>query len=192
MKANVYIIAGPNGAGKTTFATSFLPNYAPCTQFVNADLIAKGVAPFAPDTAAIRAGRIMLEEIERLAKLGEDFGIETTLSGKTLLHVIRELKERGYTVHLFFLRLSTADLALSRIEARVRLGGHGVPAWIVHRRFKRSVYNFFRYYRELADFWMLIDNSGDAPMTIASKTEVGLAIIQQDAYTNLLKECGLA
>ena len=56
----VVIIAGPNGAGKTTFAEEFLPNEAGCPLFVNADLIAGGLSPFAREKAAVRAGRIML------------------------------------------------------------------------------------------------------------------------------------
>src|SRR6266478_3471288 len=56
MSSRVYIIAGPNGAGKTTFAREFLPNYADCKNFINADLIAQGVSPFSPETAAFRAG----------------------------------------------------------------------------------------------------------------------------------------
>ena len=64
---NAYIIAGPNGAGKTTFAREFLPNYAHCKNFVNADLIAGGISPLDPDAAAFRAGRLMVEEIRSLA-----------------------------------------------------------------------------------------------------------------------------
>lgn len=59
----VIVIAGPNGAGKSTFAREFLPNEAACPVFVNADLIAAGLSPFAPEKAAIRAGRLMLEEL---------------------------------------------------------------------------------------------------------------------------------
>jgi predicted ABC-type ATPase len=76
---NLYIVAGPNGVGKTTFARKFLPKYAHCENFINADLIAQGIAPFAPEKASVRAGRIMLEEIEELARKGIDFGFETTL-----------------------------------------------------------------------------------------------------------------
>ena len=60
----VIIIAGPNGAGKTTFAREFLPNEANCPVFINADLIAAALAPFAPDTAAVKAARLMLYEIK--------------------------------------------------------------------------------------------------------------------------------
>lgn len=64
MSQQILIIAGPNGAGKTTFARSFLPREANCLRFINADLIAAGISPFAPETAALKAGRLMLSEIE--------------------------------------------------------------------------------------------------------------------------------
>ena len=101
MPKNVYVIAGPNGAGKTTFAREFLPNYVHCPNFVNADLIAQGVSPFAPEDAAIRAGRLMLAEIHRLAATGADFAFETTLSGHTQLALWNRLKSQGYKVSIF-------------------------------------------------------------------------------------------
>ncbi|WP_242447284.1 hypothetical protein [Nitrosomonas supralitoralis] len=64
----IIIIAGPNGAGKTTFAREFLPNEAGSPKFVNADLIAAGLSPFAPDVVAMKAARIMLESIKELEK----------------------------------------------------------------------------------------------------------------------------
>src|SRR5260370_21456081 len=98
---NVYIIAGPNGAGKTTFAREFLPKYADCPNFVNADLIAQGLSPFSPETAAFRAGRLMLEEMEAFARHGDDFGFETTLSGRSHLNLIPALNHRRYHIPLF-------------------------------------------------------------------------------------------
>jgi len=65
----IVIISGPNGAGKTTFAREFLPNEANCPTFVNADLIAAGLSPFAPDLAAFKAGRLMLEAIADYANV---------------------------------------------------------------------------------------------------------------------------
>lgn len=86
----IIIIAGPNGAGKTTFARSFLPAEAHLPRFINADLIAAGLAPFAPETAAIRAARLMLEEIGQCARRRESFAFETTLSGLAYLRHIRQ------------------------------------------------------------------------------------------------------
>jgi predicted ABC-type ATPase len=99
MSPSAYIIAGPNGAGKTTFAREFLPNYADCRNFVNADLIAQGMSPFSPETAALRAGRLMLEEINLFMRRGADFGFETTLSGRGHLNLVRQLKKRAYGIH---------------------------------------------------------------------------------------------
>jgi predicted ABC-type ATPase len=186
MSPNVYIVAGPNGAGKTTFAKEFLPSYADCTNFVNADLIAQGVSPLLPEAAAFRAGRLMLKEIDLWAKRGADFGFETTLSGRTQLNVIRDLSKRGYSVHLFFLWVPTVELALSRVRDRVRNGGHDVPSVIVRRRFERSISNFFHYYRSLADSWILFDNSGEKPNIIALEKDGKVRIIEEELYRRIV------
>jgi len=184
---NVYVIAGPNGAGKTTFAREFLPNYAHCPNFVNADLIAQGVSPFAPEDAAIRAGRLMLAEIRRLAATEADFAFETTLSGHTQLALWNRLKSRGYRIHLFYLWLESATLAEARVRVRVQEGGHEIPAQTIRRRFSRSVENFLRY-RELADEWMLIDNSEDEPIHVASSDGGNLLIMDQERYRRICSD----
>src|SRR3954468_11492967 len=96
-----YLIAGPNGAGKTTFATEFLPDFVHCREFVNADLIAAGLSPFAPETQAMRAGRLVLTRIRELAEARQDFGFETTLAGRGYARLIADLKGSGYRVVLF-------------------------------------------------------------------------------------------
>lgn len=190
MAGNVYIIAGPNGAGKTTFAREFLPHYADCRTFINADLIAQGLSPLSPDAAAFRAGRLMLEEIQRLAASGRDFGFESTLSGRTYMPLLRELTQRGYAAHLFFLWLPTTNLALSRIRNRVRKGGHDVPARVVRRRFERSMHNFFVHYRAIAHSWILFDNSGAAPSFIAEMRDGKLSIMKRELYASLAARYG--
>src|SRR5271167_4644267 len=92
----VYVIAGPNGAGKTTFASEFLPEFVTCREFLNADLIAAGLSPFAPEKQNIRAGRLLLERIADLSNNRTDFGFETTLAGRTYVKLLTELKEKGY------------------------------------------------------------------------------------------------
>jgi predicted ABC-type ATPase len=190
MSSNLYIIAGPNGAGKTTFARKYLPSYADCRNFINADLIAQGLAPSSPETVAFRAGRLMLEEIELRAKTKENFGFETTLSGRSYLGLIRRLKERGYKVHLFFLLLPTVDLALTRVRDRVLAGGHNIPELVVRRRFGRSIRNFLAYYRQLADSWILFDNSGAIPTVVAFETKDKQSIMKPKLYEALVKSYG--
>jgi len=157
-RPHLYIIAGPNGAGKTTFARRFLPDYAKCFEFVNVDLIAGGLSPFDPERAALRAGRIMLEQIHSLAERGLDFGFETTLSGKTYVRLLQGMKKGGYLIHIFFLWINDVELALERIKLRVRNGGHAIPEATVRRRFGRSLANFLRVYKPLADSWTIFDN----------------------------------
>ena len=192
MNPNVYIIAGPNGAGKTTFAREFLPNYANCRVFINADLIAQGLSPFDPERAAFRAGRLMLREIEAQAERGEDFGFETTLSGKGHLHLVRGLKGRGFGMHIFYLWVPSAELTLARIKERVLRGGHDVPESVVRRRFEKSIRNFFGPYRVLADRWILFDNSGVVPRDVASSWRGKLRVLDERLYNQLIASYGEA
>lgn len=178
----VHVIAGPNGAGKTTFAREFLPRYAHSKHFVNADLIAQGVSPFSPEAAAFRAGRLMLDEIRRLAKLHVDFGFETTLAGRSHVGLIRDLRKRGYAVHLYFLWIPTPELAIARVHARVDAGGHAVPEPIIRRRFARSTRNFFLRYQSLADFWILYDNSGGTPFVLAFGEHATARIMDEQRF----------
>src|SRR5665647_1783091 len=127
----IVIIAGPNGAGKTTFAREFLPTDADCPNFVNADLIAAGLSPFAPDLAAFKAGRVMLEAIADHARLGESFAFETTLSGVTYAQMIPVWRIAGYTVKLIFLSLPDVEIAIERVATRVIQGGHNVPEEVI-------------------------------------------------------------
>jgi len=162
----VIIIAGPNGAGKTTFAREFLPSEAACPVFVNADLIAAGLAPFAPETAAVQAGRLMLAELERHFHAGSSFAFETTLSGRAYLRHIRQWQQAGYRVGLVFLQLRHADEAVARVAQRVLQGGHNIPESVIRRRFEAGLLNFRRHYAPVVDTWALYDNTGESPVLL--------------------------
>ena len=187
---NIYIIAGPNGAGKTTFAIKFLPEYAKCTNFINADLIAHGLSPFSPGAAAIRAGKLVLEQIHEFAKKRVDFAFETTLSGKLYVKLFKSLKKKGYEIHIFFLWVPDYDLLISRIKGRVVQGGHDVPIRDVLRRFNRSITNFFKIYQSLADSWMLFDNAGVHPILIAEMKNGKVKIIDESLYNDIIEGIG--
>ena len=156
----IIVIAGPNGAGKTTFAREYLPFEPACPIFVNADLIAEGVSPLRPEAAAFRAGRLMLEEIDRHASQGRSFAFETTLAGLGYVRRIRRWRRWGYAVKLIYLPLATPEEGLRRVEQRVRQGGHRIPEDVVRRRFDRSVANFRHVYRGLVDSWQVLDRRG--------------------------------
>ncbi len=162
----IVILAGPNGAGKTTFAFEFLSREGDCPIFVNADLIARGLSPLQADVAAVRAGRIMLEEIRNHARAGRSFAFETTLSGRLYSRWIPRWRSQGYRVKLIYLSLSSVELAVDRVGARVLQGGHGLTREVIVRRFAAGWRNMNRIYKPLVDSWVLYDNSGDVPVLI--------------------------
>ena len=160
------VIAGPNGAGKTTFAREYLPRAANVVHFVNADLIAAGLSPFQPSLAALSAGRLLLRELDRLAASRTDFAFESTLSGRSYATRIQRWKAAGYRIEFVFLRLASPRLALRRIAARVRQGGHDVARADVLRPFERGWLNFQVVYRPMADEWAVYDKSGLRPTLV--------------------------
>jgi len=166
MSKKIIIIAGPNGAGKTTFARSFLPQEAQCPRFINADLIAAGLAPFAPETAAIKAGRLMLEEMAGCAARGESFAFETTLSGIGYLAHIKAWRAAGYRVSLFFLSLPDVEDAIDRVAERVRQGGCHFAEAVIRRRFAAGLRHFHGAYKAAVDDWALYDNLGESPILL--------------------------
>ena len=165
------IIAGPNGSGKTTFAREFLPKEAGLIHFVNTDLLAAGLSPLKPELAVLKAGKLFLEELDRLARARLDFAFESTLSGLAYANRLKHWKSAGYQIEIVFLRLASPQLALRRIAARVKQGGHNVSRADVLRRFDRSWRNFQAIYKPLADAWRVYDNSGDRPQRLPSKNE---------------------
>ncbi len=186
-KPTVYVIAGPNGAGKTTFAAEFLPEFVDCQEFLNADLIAAGLSPFAPETQNVRAGKILLERIDELADDKQDFGFETTLSGRSYARMFRRMKENDYRIVLFFLWLPSADMAVARVANRVRQGGHNIPETDIRRRYESGLRNLFHLYRPLLDAWWLYDASGLHPAVIASE-EDGVMTISQTGRFEIIQK----
>ena len=162
----ILMIAGPNGSGKTTFAREFLPQEADCPIFINADLIAAGLAPFAPETEAIRAGRLMLDELDRHSAAKDNFAFETTLAGRGYVRQIRQWQNAGYVVTLLFLRLASPEEAIARVAERVRQGGHAIPESVIRRRFAAGLANFSGLYAPLVNAWALYDNSGRRPVLL--------------------------
>ena len=162
----IIIIAGPNGAGKTTFARSFLPEEAGLPRFINADAIAAGLAAFAPETAAIRAGRLMLAEINRCVSRSESFAFETTLSGLNYLAHIERWRAAGFRVSLYFLSLPNVGTAIERVALRVQQGGHHVPEHVICRRFASGLANFQRHYKLAVTEWAFYDNTGAEPVLL--------------------------
>lgn len=183
------VLAGPNGAGKTTAARTLLAENLRLLTFVNADVIAQGLAGFDPDSAALEASRIVLERLHLLAERREDFAFETTLAARSYAPWLRKLRQDGYQVHLVFFWLESADLAVARVAERVRLGGHRVPERSIRQRYKRSVRNFFDLYLPLARTWQVYDNTqAGQSRTIAFRDETGAETIEDRSLWTNMKE----
>ncbi len=186
-KPTVYVIAGPNGAGKTMFAKEFLPDYVKCRVFLNADLIAAGLSPFAPETENMRAGRLFLARIKEMTKAGTDFCFETTLAGRGYARQFAEMKRNGYRIVLFFLWLPRVELAVTRVANRVSQGGHSVPEPDIRRRFALGIRNLFRLYRPLLDRWRLFDGSELPPRLIAEADGAKVQVINAALYQLIVR-----
>lgn len=164
-----WIFAGPNGAGKTTFALNYLSRFARCDTFVNADLIASGLAPLSPESKSMAAGRTFLRQIAQHIDARRNFGFETTLAGLGHRRLIQEMQSDGWYVALIYLALPSLELAMNRVAERVRHGGHNVPEELIRRRYFRGLSNLFEVYADLVDHVVCLCNAGRDPIPVFQK-----------------------
>jgi predicted ABC-type ATPase len=187
-RPQVIVLAGPNGAGKSTMAAPLLSGAFGVDHFVNADTIATGLRALRPEQSSFAAGRIMVRRVKELGAQRADFGFETTLASRSFAPWLRGLKASGYVFNLLYLWLPSADMAVMRVQERVRLGGHDVPEEIVRRRYRRGLRNFFAVYQEMADHWRFLDNS-TVPRLLAEGSGRRVEMVRDvQQWTALCKE----
>lgn len=174
----IYVIAGCNGAGKTTFAKEFLPKEVKCLRFFNADEIARGLSPFDPRASAIKAARLLLEEVHEAIARKQTFALETTLSGKTYIRVFQQARQNGFEIELHYVWLSSPAQAIARVQERVKKGGHAVPVADIRRRFKRSILHLLEDYLPLASRWVVWDNRVEPVKQIAISTSHDIPFVR--------------
>lgn len=184
----LYLIGGPNGAGKTTSALRLLRQELTGVEFVNADLIAQDISPTSVESAAMQAGRLMLQRLHALASSRSDLVFESTLASRSFAPFCRNCRTSGYTFHLLYFWLLSPELAVERVAARVRDGGHSVPAEDIRRRYHHSMINLRQLYLPLANRWVAYDNSGPAPLMIAERTLEGATSVYNSQLLALLLE----
>jgi predicted ABC-type ATPase len=183
-----WIIAGPNGAGKTTFALEYLPKVAQCSRFVNADLIAAGLSPLAPERELLAASRLFLGEIEACIAEREDFAFETTLAGRSYLKLVRRLQVQGWRVELMYLALPTIEMSKLRVAERVAHGGHSIPVADIERRFARSLSNLLDTFSAKVDARRCFMNSNATPELVFEQQGEARNVAHTQYYQHLLKE----
>lgn len=179
------IIAGPNGAGKTTFALNYLSQSVHYRYFINADLIASGLSPLAPEQKLMAASRLFLQQIKEAVVRRENFAFETTLSGKSYLKLIRQLQADGWLVELIYLYLPDVQLSIERVEERVRHGGHHIPLESIIRRYPRSIHNLVNDYAPLCDSVICLDNSQEKEKIIFVQNHQGVIVKDKLIYQKI-------
>ena len=182
------IIAGPNGAGKTTFALKYLPEVARCRAFVNADLIAAGLSPLAPEQHLMAASRLFLSEVGQHIRERRDFAFETTLAGRGYLRLVQRLRADGWRVELIYLALPTLEMSMLRVAERVAHGGHSIPQADIERRFPRSLHNLFEVYSGAVDVTRCFLNSSETPQLVFVQRGGVRSILNTSVFEQLLSE----
>ncbi|NVZ07796.1 hypothetical protein HW932_00800 [Allochromatium humboldtianum] len=183
-----WIVAGPNGAGKTTFALDYLPQVAGCSRFVNADLIAAGLSPLAPERELLAASRIFLREIEVCITDRKDFAFETTLAGQTHLRTVERLRREGWWVEIIYLALPSVEMSKLRVAERVAHGGHDIPEVDIKRRFPRGLRHLLNDFSHRVDRCTCFMNAGEHPMLVFEQQAENRDILHEDHFQRLLKE----
>jgi predicted ABC-type ATPase len=187
----LYVIAGPNGVGKTTFADRHLPQTIRELEFVNADLIARGLSPYNPDSVSMEAGRIALMRIRNLIAEQRSFTWETTMSGRSAVSWLRSAKESGYEIKCYFLWVQDIQTTLDRIQQRVLEGGHNIELNVSKRRFYKTIQNFFAIYRPLFDTWKLFEIDQGAPRLVAVGKAGREAVRNRKVMDKIIGESGV-
>ena len=187
---NLYVISGCNGSGKTTASYTMLPEYLNCSQFVNSDEFAKALSPFSPSSASIRASRYMLLKIHYLLERREDFCIETTLSTRSLRKILLKAKKEGYKITILYFWLESPELAVERVRRRVASGGHNIAEDVIRRRYYQGLKYFFVDYREIADRWILADNS-EAPFKVVAQGWLENMVVQDNLKYEFIKNIAM-
>jgi predicted ABC-type ATPase len=160
---------------------------APGTAFVNADLIAAGLSPLAPEQQHRAAARLFLQQIEMYVAERRDFAFETTLAGRGYLRLVSRLKEEGWRVELIYLALPNVDMSRLRVAERVAHGGHSIPPEDIARRFPRSLRNLLNVYATSVDEVTCFLNSGPSPEIVFVQEGGDRAILQPAVYNQLAK-----
>ena len=185
----LYIIAGANGSGKSTFAEVLLKekNLA----FLNADEIAKEIAPNAINSVPISAGKEYFKRLAEFFKENLSFAVESTLSGNNITRIINKAESQNYKTILVYSFLQSCTACIKRVKTRVKNGGHDVPEEDIIRRYYKSLVKFWDKYRLQVDDWTLFYNGYDyAPVVVSFGKKDKYDIInkeKQELFYNIYK-----
>lgn len=185
MKDNklLYIIAGANGSGKSTLAEVLLKEKK--LEFLNADEIAKEIAPNAINSVPISAGKIYFQRLDEYFRNNRSFAVESTLSGNNIVRIINKARKQNYKIILVYSFLQNCTICIERVKKRVENGGHSVPEEDIIRRYYKSVIKFWDEYRLIVDEWTMFYNGYDyAPVIVSFGEKDNFDIINKEMQHN--------
>lgn len=139
-KLTFTLFAGINGAGKSTLYDDINDDDELGIR-INPDEIARKLGDFNNPSIQIRAGKIAVQTIANCIKNRVSFNQETTLAGKSTINLIKKLKANGYNVNMYYVGLSSKELAAERVAFRVKNGGHNIPLDLIYSRYNKSLEN---------------------------------------------------
>ena len=150
------IFAGVNGAGKTTLYQSNKKIFD--MKRVNVDEIVRKIGKWDNSQDVMKAGLEAVATIRECFENGISFNQETTLCGNSIIRNIKEARDKGYLIELYYVGLESADIAVERVKIRVKNGGHGIPEEDIRRRYEQSIKQLKKVI-EYCDRIELYDNS---------------------------------
>ncbi|MFO0788755.1 MAG: AAA family ATPase [Pirellulales bacterium] len=180
------IVAGPNGSGKSTFVAAYLAE-RDCP-YLCADAIAAQLDITDEFVRQYTAGQKFYTQAAELLAAGNDFIVETTLSGRTWRKYMQQAHELSFAVTVYFVYLDSADTCVNRVKQRVRRGGHNVPEGDIRRRYARSLTNFWTIYRKIADHWAIVYNAGSGLVEVAFGYHEDFLVSDEALFSRFL-EC---
>jgi predicted ABC-type ATPase len=161
-KSCIYVLAGTNGAGKSSVAGAML--LAAGAEFFNPDIAARRILSENPTATQTEANSAAWHEgkrlLERAIDEGLNYAFETTLGGNTIPAILKSASSTGHEVRVLFVGLSSPELHIARVRARVAIGGHDIPEEKIRERYDRSRENLIELMPGLTEF-RLYDNSQD-------------------------------
>jgi predicted ABC-type ATPase len=183
------VVGGPNGSGKSTFVAEYLADRN--CNYLSADLIATKLDIEDEFARNYAAGEEFHTTAAELLAAGNDFIVETTLSGRTWRKYMQQARDLGFVVTVYFVYLDSADTCVSRVKQRVRRGGHDVPEADIRRRFPRSLTNFWTVYRKIADNWAVVYNAGSRLVEVAFGTHEDFVVSEDALFSRFLEHVTL-
>lgn len=159
----IHVLAGVNGAGKSSIAGATIRSFG--GDYFNPDEAARAIVQANPGLSQREANGLAWDRgrqlLEAAIAQGRSHTFESTLGGNTITRLLAEAAEKRIPVHAWFTGLSSPELHLKRVRARVRRGGHDIAEADIRRRYEHSRLNLIKLLPVLASL-RVYDNSDEA------------------------------